>query len=386
MNSFVNRLLLFFIILLSLSSHANNTDKIATQLFNEAVSSPSVPGINVAVADATGIVWAKGFGLANIELNVPMTPTTKMRIGSVAKVITTAALMRLYEKGLIDFERDVRYYVPEWPKKHKKINLAQLTNHTSGIRHYKNNEFLNNRHYESSVEALNIFKQDLLLFEPGSKYNYSTYAWTLVGAIMESAAGGIPFKKLIREHVIQPLNLTETTFDDSSIIIPNRQSSYLFSKGELLNTPEVSTSYKYAGGGFLATPSDVVKFAMAHTNQQYLNAATLRKMFTTHKLPNGSDNSFGIGWRIGFDRYFHYAEKNKKQGAELIELMQKHSNSVMHSGSSMGSKTMMILCLEHNHSVTVVKNVSREKSVNVFNLALKTLDLFTPVAPVAPVM
>jgi serine beta-lactamase-like protein LACTB len=382
MNSFVNRLLLFFIVLLSLSSHANNVEEIATQLFDEAVSSPSVPGINVAVADTTGIIWAKGFGLANIELNVPMTAATKMRIGSVAKVITTAALMRLYEKGLIDFDRDVRHYVLEWPKKHKNINLAQLTNHTSGIRHYKKNEFFNNRHYESSVKALNIFKQDELLFNPGSKYSYSTYAWTLVSAVMESATGDKTFKNIIHEHVLKPLKLKETTFDDSNTIIANRQSSYVFSKGELLNTPEVSTSYKYAGGGFLATPSDVVKFAMAHTNQQYLNLFTLKKMFTKHELPDGSNNSFGIGWRIGFEHYINSAEKKKKQDTELIELMQKHSNSVMHSGSSMGSKTMMILCLDHNHSVTVVKNVSREKSVNVFNLALKTLDLFTPVAPV----
>jgi serine beta-lactamase-like protein LACTB len=378
MNSFINKLLFFFLVLFSLSSHANNAEKVAVQLFEEAVLSPSVPGINVAVADTTGIVWAKGFGLANIELNVPMSPAIKMRIGSVAKVITTAALMRLYDKGLIDFDSDIRHYVPEWPKKHKKINLAQLTNHTSGIRHYKHNEFFNNRHYESSVEALNIFKQDELLFNPGSKYSYSTYAWTLVSAAMESAAGDISFKKLISEQVLKPLKLTETTFDDSDTIIPNRQSSYVFSKGELLNTPEVSTSYKYAGGGFLATPSDVVKFAMAHTNQHYLNSSTLNKMFTTHKLPDGSNNSFGIGWSIGFERYIHYAEKDKKHGAEFIALMQKHSKSVMHSGSSMGAKTMMILCLEHNHSVTVVKNVTREKSANVFNLALKTLDLFTP--------
>lgn len=381
MNSIINSILLFFVVLFSLKSHANNAEETATQLFAEAVLSPSVPGISVAVADKTGVIWAKGFGLANIELNVPMSPATKMRIGSVSKVMTTAALMRLYEKGLINFDRDVRHYVPEWPKKHKKVNLAQLTNHTSGIRHYKNNEFLNNQHYESSVEALSIFKHDELLFEPGSKYSYSTYAWTLVSAAMESAAGNISFKKLIDEHVLKPLKLTETTFDDSDTVIYNRQSSYVFTKGELLNTPEVSTSYKYAGGGFLATPSDVVKFAMAHTNPHYLKAATLTEMFTPHTLTNGSYNAFGIGWRIGFDRYIHYAKKDNQQGAELIALMKKHSNSVMHSGSSMGAKTMMILCLDHNHAVTVVKNVTREKSVNVFNLALKTLDLFTPVTP-----
>lgn len=378
MDSFINRILLFCAILLPLDGNANDVEKIATQLFEEAVLSPSVPGINVAVADKTGIKWAKGFGFANLEHNIPMTPATKMRIGSVAKVITTAALMRLYEKKLIDFNRDIRSYVPEWPKKHEKINLTQLVSHTSGIRHYKRGEFLNNSDYKTTKDALNIFKHDDLLFVPGEKFKYSTYAWTLISSAMESAAGDVPFKKVIHEQVLTPLNLTETTFDDNDTIIPNRQSAYVFSKNRLINAPEISTSYKYAGGGFLATPSDVSMFAMAHTNQNYLKPATLNKMFTKQKLSDGSDNSFGIGWVIGFNNYIDKAKKNKKNGAEYIALMQKHPNSVMHSGGSMGGVTMMILCLDHKHSATVVKNVSSEKSVSVFNLALKTLDLFTP--------
>jgi len=370
--------LLFSVVLFSLSCHANDVEKIATQIFEEAANSPSVPGISVAVADKTGIKWAKGFGFANLEHKVLMTAETKMRIGSVAKVITTAALMRLYEKDLIDFNKDIRSYVSEWPEKHKKITLNQLVSHTSGIRHYKKGEFLNNGDYKTTADALDIFKQDELLFMPGQKVSYSTYAWTLVSAAMENAAGDVPFKSLIREQVFTPLNLTNTTFDDNDVIISNRQSSYSFHGDSLVNAPEVFSSYKYAGGGFLATPSDVSMLAIAHTNQDYLKSETLQKMFTKRKLTDGSDSLFGIGWMIGFDRYVNKAKKDKTNGAEYIALMKKHPKSVMHSGGSMGGVTMMILCLEHNHSVTVVKNVSREHSVNVFNLALKTLDLFTP--------
>jgi serine beta-lactamase-like protein LACTB len=378
MNPFKNRSILFCIILFSLNCHANDIEKIANQLFEDAVLSPSVPGINVAVADEKGVKWAKGFGFANLEHKVPMTVSTKMRIGSVAKVITTAALMRLYEKNLIDFNRDIRSYVPEWPKRHKKITLTQLVSHTSGIRHYKNDEFFTNGDYESSTESLDIFKNDDLLFEPGSKFSYSTYAWTLISAAMESAASDTPFKQLIHEQVLNPLNLTEMTFDDNDTIILNRQSSYVLSEGKLVNAPEVFNSYKYAGGGFLATPSDVSKFAIAHTNQDYLKSATLNKMFTMQKLSDGSDNFFGIGWVVGFKLRLSHAKKDKENSAEYIALMEKHPNSVMHAGGSMGGVTMMILCLDHKHSVTVVKNVSDEYSVNVFNLALKTLDLFTP--------
>ena len=378
MGLFVNIVLLFSVTLFSFTGYADQVEKMANNLFEKAVSSPSVPGINVAVADKMGIRWAKGFGYADLEHMVPMTPATKMRIGSVAKVITTAALMRLYDKGLIDFNRNIRGYVPEWPEQHADINLNQLVSHTSGIRHYKRGEFLNNGDYHSTISALDIFKNDDLLFTPGSKFSYSTYGWTLISAAMERAAGDIPFKRLIHEQVLKPLNLKNTTFDDNGAIISNRQSSYTLSSNVLVNSPEVFSSYKYAGGGFLATPSDVSMFAMAHTNKDYLKSKTLVKMFTQQKLPDGSNNSFGIGWIVGFDNHIKNAKKNKKNGAELISLMQKHPTSVMHSGSSMGGVTMMILCLDHDHSVTVVKNVSRENTANVFTLALKTLDLFTP--------
>ena len=379
MNLCLSRKLTPLIILFAFNCQATSVEVLATQLFDEAVASPSVPGINVAVAYQTGIQWAKGFGFANLEHKVPMTTETKMRIGSVAKTITTAALMRLYEKNLIDLNKDIQNYVPEWPKNHETITLNHLVSHTSGVRHYKKGEFLKNGDYKSTTDALNIFKHDDLLFMPGTKYSYSTYAWTLVSAAMENAAGNKSFKTVIREQVLKPLNLSNTTFDDNDAIIANRQSSYVYQSNVLENAPEVFSSYKYAGGGFLATPSDVSMFAIAHTNQDYLSSETLQKMFIKQKLVDGSDIRFGLGWLIGFDGYIKKAKEDKINGVENIALMQKHSNSVMHSGTSMGGRTMMILCLEHAHSVTVVKNVSGEKSANVFNLALKTLDLFTPV-------
>jgi len=379
MKLFTNRKLLIFILFFNLDCQANSAEVLASQLFKEAVDSPSVPGINVAVSYKSGVKWAKGFGFADLEHQVPMTIETKMRIGSVAKVITTAALMRLYEKELIDLNKDIRHYVPQWPKKHKPITLNQLTSHTSGVRHYKKGEFLSNGDYKTTINALDIFKDDDLLFIPGSKFGYSTYAWTLVSAAMESAADNVPFKKVIREQVLTPLQLTNTTFDDNDTIIRNRQRAYVYRDEVLMNAPEVFSSYKYAGGGFLATPSDVSQFAIKHASEGYLKSETLMKIFTKQKLLDGSENSFGIGWVIGFDRYINKAQKDKIKGDENIRLMKKHAHSVMHSGSSMGGVTMMILCLEHAHSVTVVKNVSGENSANAFNLALKTLDLFTPV-------
>jgi serine beta-lactamase-like protein LACTB len=310
---------------------------------------------------------------------VPMTKETKLRIGSVAKVITTAALMKLYEQGKVNLDSNIRDLVIEWPKKHKNITLNHLTSHTSGIRHYKHShtedESLSNIKYKNTIDALNIFKDDPLKFTPGTEFSYSTYGWTLISAVMEKATRK-DFKAIIFDEVIAPLNLDNTTFDESDVLIKNRQRPYTYSHGQLYNSQEVDVSYKYAGGGFLSTPSDIVNFAIAHTKFSFLKEDTLNMMFKNTKLIDGSDNIFGIGWEVGFNRHIAKAIAHAKENVDQLRIMKEHPKSVMHSGGSVGGTTMMILCIEHEHSVTVVKNVGHEPTANVFSLALRTLDLF----------
>lgn len=357
------RIALFYFFIIA-SALAQTAEERATALFNEMAALPSVPGINVAIGDENGIIWAKGFGYSNIENKTPMIPGTLMRIGSVAKVITTAAMMRMVERGELDLDAPIRTYVPQWPEKHAPVTLRQLAAHVAGIRHYKDDEFLSNEAYRDSVHALDIFKDDDLLFAPGTEYSYSTYAWTLISAAMENVSGK-DFKAIIKDEVLEPLNLENTTFDDMRPIIENRQTAYDFEDNKLKNSPEVDASYKYAGGGFLASPIDVVNFALAHAKPGYLKQEILQEMFTN--LP---PSFHGVGWVIGFDRYMdNYSE-------DFQRIMQEHPNTVMHSGGSVGGLTMMILCLDHNRAVALTKNVSGGPGANHFELALKTLDIF----------
>jgi len=372
------RILLAVIIapfLFGCSSPLDKAEEKAEQMFNEVAALPYIPGINVAVADSNGVIWAEGFGYANLEDNTPMSPVTKMRIGSVAKVITTAALMQEVERGEIDLDADIRTYVPEWPETHAKITIRELANHTAGVRHYQGDEFASNIQYDSPLAALQIFKNDPLKFTPGSQYSYSTYGWTLISAAME-AAEGRDFKSIIWDEVLTPLNMTDTTFDDAVPIITNRQGSYDFVDGDLVNSPAVNSSYKYAGGGFLATPTDIVKFAMAHATPGFLRAESLSEMFT-----RGDVSPHGIGWVVGFDRYRAAFTANPEQAAETLAMMDRHPHTVMHSGGSTGGLTMMILCLDHNRAVALTKNVGNappadQDQANHFLLALKTLDIF----------
>lgn len=347
----------------------------ANNLFSKTAASPSVPGLSVAVGNQSGILWSRGFGYSNLENKVPMTANTKLRVGSVAKVITASGLMRLNQNNSIDFDQPVSNLVKQWPSTHPKISLRQLTNHTSGVRHYRGQEFLSNKEYSSRVAALEIFKDEPLQFAPGSRFSYSTYAWTLVSAAMEAHDKKRDFKQIIQQEVFRPLQMNDSTFDDAAPIISNRHTPYSYIDGQLINSPEVNNSYKYAGGGFLSTPTDIVKMAVAHTKNSYLSADSTQQMFRPTAKESGSN--FGIGWLVGWDTYLNRLNRDKVKNQKYLNMIARHKNAVMHSGGSMGGVTMLILCLDHNHSAAVVKNVSGESSANVFNLALETLDLFS---------
>ena len=344
----------------------------ANTMFENAVASATVPGISVAIAGKDGVIWAEGFGWADIENRVPISIRTKMRIGSVAKPFTTAALMRLYDQGKIDLDKNVRSYVPAWPKTHDTITLRQLTSHTSGIRHYEGEEFMLNQYYPTVVESLDIFKDSPLKFEPGAEQSYSTYAWTLVSAAIEGADGKRNFKDIMEQEVFTPLDMKDSAIDEQYEIIPNRQRPYSVYEGKLVNSPQTDHSYKWAGGGFTASTSDVARFAMAHINGDFLNKNTVELMFTPAKTTDGKSIDFGIGWQIGFGRYL----ERFNEDPETTRIMKEHPNAVMHSGGSIGGVTMMILCRDHQRAVAVVKNVDGDKSTNQLLLALNTLDIF----------
>lgn len=351
---------------------AQSAEETATKMFESAVASPTVPGISVAVAGREGIIWARGFGYADIEHQVPMSTKTKMRIGSVAKPMAAAGLMRLYEQGKVDMDADVRTYVPSWPEKHAVITLNHLTSHRSGIRHYEGDEFLINKPYASSAESLAIFSSSPLLYTPGDKSTYSTHAWTLVAAAMEGADGARDFAAIMEEEVFKPLGMMDSALDDQYKIIPNRQRPYEIRAGMLINAPQTDHSWKWAGGGIIASTSDVARFAVAHTMDGFLKSETRKLMFTPQKLNDGSRVDFGVSWIVGFGNNL----TRYKDHPTAPAMMERHKNAVMHSGGSMGGVTMMILCLDHNRAVTVVKNVSSERSANMFLLALQTLDTF----------
>jgi CubicO group peptidase (beta-lactamase class C family) len=310
----------------------------ARALILQIMDTADVPGASVAVGVGGEIVWSEGFGWADVEQRVPVTTLTKFRVGSVSKSLTAAGMGLLLERGRLDLDSPIQQYVPGFPAKRWPITVRQVGGHIAGIRHYRGDENLSARRFPNVTASLEIFAADSLLFEPGTRYSYSSYGWNLLSAVVEAAAGR-EFLPFMRDEVFEPLGLRHTVADHTDSIIPYRTEFYDHGEGDVVvNAPYVDNSYKWAGGGFLSTPEDLVRFGQAHLRPGFLRAETLEELFRPQTLRSGESTNYGIGW----------ATATQDDGDRTIS----------HSGGSVGGTTLLLLVPAHNLVVAGVVNIS----------------------------
>jgi CubicO group peptidase (beta-lactamase class C family) len=262
------------------------------------MSRQNIPGLSVAVVTDHQLRWSNGYGMADMENFVPAKSMTVYRLGSVSKPITATAVMQLVERGKLDLDAPIQTYCPAFPKKQWPITTRLLLGHLSGIRHYKDKEIESTRHYTSMVESLEIFKDDPLLFEPGTNFSYTTYGYTVLGCVVEGASG-MKFADFVRDNIFRPAGMEHIRVDDVFEIIPNRAQGYQKTKsGELRNSGLADTSYKIPGGGFCSTVEDLAKFAIAVETGVLIKKGTLEQMWTAQKTRAGQSTGYGFGWGI----------------------------------------------------------------------------------------
>lgn len=266
------------------------------QAVTAAMSQSTIPGVSVAVAGRNGLYWANGYGLADLENLVPVTPMTEIRLGSISKPITAVAVLQLVEKGKIDLDATVQKYVPSFPAKQWPVTIRELLGHLGGIRHYRGAEELNStRHYTDRITPLKIFEDDPLLFEPGTNYTYSTYGFNVLGAVVEAASGS-EFVAYLREHIFRTAGMDHIGADDVYALIPHRARGYrLNSKSELENCALADTSNKIPAGGMISTATDLVNFALALNEGKLVKPETAHLMFTPQLTRDGKSHNYGMG-------------------------------------------------------------------------------------------
>lgn len=267
-----------------------------------------LPGLAVAVRYGDW-VWARGYGLADVENELPTRAESAYRLASVTKPMTAVGILELVEDGKVDLDAEVQTYVPYFPQKEHPVTVRQLLGHIGGISHYRDYDLEGHfKDHKTTAEAIAVFADFELIAEPGTRYNYSSYGYNLLGAVIE-AASGMSYGDFMSQRVWQPMGMESIRMDDPTEIIPNRVRGYRRTNGELENSEFVDISSRFAAGGTRATVLDLIKFTQGLEENVVLEPEATRLMLRSLATADRRFTDYGMGWGVyplnGRPRFTH---------------------------------------------------------------------------------
>ncbi|MFC2158315.1 serine hydrolase domain-containing protein [Acidobacteriota bacterium] len=239
------------------------------------------------------ILVSKGYGMANLEHDVPNTPQTKFRLGSITKQFTSMSIMQLQKKGLLNVNDTFDKYIPDF-KSGDLFTIHHLLTHTSGVI-----SFTGFPDYRKTMilpltleEIIAKFKGRPLEFESGSQFKYSNSGYILLGYIIEKVSG-LSYADYIKENIFDPLGMGDTGYDSHRMVLKNRATGYISSKERYINSDYIDMKIPHAAGALYSTVEDLYKWDRALYTDKLIDTTSLEKMFTPFK------NGYGYGWGIG---------------------------------------------------------------------------------------
>jgi CubicO group peptidase (beta-lactamase class C family) len=322
------------------------------QIIRAGLTGQNLPGLSVAVGVDGAIVWAEGFGWSDLENRVRVTPGTQFRIGTASTALTSAAVGLLLEAGRLKLDDPIQAYVPEFPEKAWPVTLRQVMAHVAGVRNDAGDEEPVTERCLLTLDALPRFAQRPLLFEPGTRFRFSSYGWILVSAAIDDAAGE-PFFTFMRKQIFEPLRMDRTSADvepDSDRAIdyfPRFAADPRYGPQE---PTELDFSCFAGAGGFLSTPSDLVRFGMAIDRGTLLQPATVQLLQTSQRLSSGEETGYGLGWDV-----------------ETVTLTGAPTRVVGHDGDSRGGRVATLMTFRERGIVVAV--TSNTPFADTFSLA-----------------
>lgn len=291
-----NRLKLFGILLLLLSSvssaQADWIDKFVAGQMKER----KIPGLSIAVIRDGKIIKAAGYGFSNLELQVPATKDTVYEIGSISKQFASEAVMLLVEDGKLNLDDPIRKYLPvDAPETWQKITVRNLLNHTSGLKDWTEiKEFSYRREY-SAEEFIGLVKDFPLLFQPNENWGYSNTNLPLIGIIVERASGK-SFEDFISERILKPLNFASIRFKHQEDVVANRATGYVLRKDVWKHGEPFRPKIIAASGGILANAVDLARWWEAVLTGQVVKQTSLEQMLMPAKLNDGRTVAHGFAF------------------------------------------------------------------------------------------
>ena len=299
-----------------------------------------IPGVALLVSRSGKIVQAEGFGLSNVELQVPVKPETVFQSGSVGKQFTATAVMMLVEEGKVGLDDPLTKYFPDAPAAWKEVTVRELLSHTAGFGDYPDK--FNFRKDWTEDQELKLVESIPLAYPPGTKWDYSNLGYLTLGILIHRVTGEF-YGDFLQQRIFHPLDMQTTRIISEADIIPNRAAGYRLVKGELKNqewvAPMVNTT---ADGSLYFSILDLAKWDAALYTEQLLKHSSFDQMWTPAKLKNGQPNKegYGFGWSIE-DRHGHHV--------------------VGHTGAWQGFKTAIARYVNDQLTVVVLANLAEAK-------------------------
>ena len=333
----------------ALALDANTTAQIESLFSN--FDHPNAPGASVMVIRDGKPIFAKGFGLADLEKKTPCTTNTNFRLASVTKQFTAMAVLILAERKALSLDEPLPAFFPEFPDYGKQITVSQLLTHTSGLIDYEDEIPTNTTIPVLDQDVLRILlKQSSTYFSPGSQFRYSNSGYSLLALIVE-ARSGQTFARFLKENIFEPLKMTNTlAYEQGLAVVPNRAYGHTLNKDSLApadgerarvrgtnftRTDQNLTSSVLGDGGVYSSVTDLFKWDQALYKSKLVSERTLRQAFTPATATDKPDRSYGFGWYI-----------SEYRGLKEI----------WHSGTSIGFRNRLVRFPEKQFTVIILAN------------------------------
>jgi len=318
-----------------------------------------IPGVSLAVIKDGKPVIVKGYGLANIEHNVPVKPETIFQSGSVGKQFTAFAIMLLVDEGKIALDDKIGKYLGEVPASWAKITVRHLLTHTGGMTDYT--ESFDFRKDYTEDQLFKIIKESPVAFEPGEKWAYSNLGYVTLGIMIRKVSGRF-YGDLLAERVFKPLGMTTARIISERDIVPNRAAGYELRNGEVKNQDWVSPSLNTtADGALYLSVLDMIRWEEGLAGRKLLSKAAYEQMWTPVKLNDGREQRYGFGWAL-----------RKVNGQSVIE----------HGGAWQGFKSFIARYPSAKLTVIAFANSA---NTNPARLANGVAEVFDPTLKPTPI-
>ncbi len=261
---------------------------------------PNGPGAAVIVTRNGKTLFRKAYGMANLEHGVALQPDMPMRLASVTKQFTAAAILLLADQGKLAVTDDITQYLPNYPTHGARISIENLLTHTSGIRGYTELPGFEDiaQRDMTAQQMIGFFKDKPLEFQPGERFSYSNSGYFLLGAIIEKVSG-MPYAEFMEQNLFKPLQLTHTRYDCLACIVPHRVQGYTLAQSTYNNAVAISMTQPYSAGALSSNVDDLATWSDAMAAGKLLKPESWRRMFSPYVLKNGTASPYGFGWFIG---------------------------------------------------------------------------------------